>query len=89
MRRVSAIKGDDCTWVSQGIVKRFSHQQHRISTLRKIIDGKNEQGMRLISLKKLLPIMNMNSRDRVHGENISFMFNVSNSSWHIIMQRVN
>ena len=28
----------------------------------------------------------MNSRDRVDRENISFEFNVSNSSWHIIIK---
>ena len=32
----------------------------------------------------LLPTMN--SRDRVDDNNISFMFNASNISWHIIMK---
>ena len=57
----------------------FSHQQHWANPFREIIDGENECGLQLICY------LTMNSRDRLDN-NISFMFNASNISLHVIMK---
>ena len=68
-------------------VKSFSHQQHWTNPFRTIIDSENKRGMGLISFKTLPPTMK--SHDCIIRGNISLMFDVSNSSWQIIMKSKN